>query len=191
MEFIGIGLFIYWMYKKYKRLEKIEVSVLMLGLDNAGKTCISKALLNEDITNVEPTQGFNVKEMQHGKFKMKMWDIGGQKTIRPQWRNFFENTDLLIFVVDSADKRRLEEAGSELASLLDEDHLVGIPLLVYANKQDLVSAVPPEEIVGVLGLMDVKNRTWQIQPSSAKTGQGLSEGVEWMLGEIASQRRLV
>ena len=47
------------------------------------------------------------------------------------------------------------------------------------------------QIVGALGLMEVKNRTWQIQPCSAKTGQGLSDGVDWMLGEISKQKNLV
>lgn len=151
----------------------------MLGLDNSGKTSILKRLSDEDITHIMPTQGFNIKSLLHEGFKLNVWDIGGQKTIRPYWKNYFENTDAMIYVVDSSDRRRLEEAGEELQELLAEDKLGGIPILIFANKQDLISAVPQEEIVECLQLMAITDRPWQIQPSSAKTGVGLEEGMQW------------
>lgn len=151
----------------------------MLGLDNSGKTSILKRLSDEDITHIMPTQGFNIKSLLHEGFKLNVWDIGGQKTIRPYWKNYFENTDAMIYVVDSSDRRRLEEAGEELQELLAEDKLGGIPILIFANKQDLISAVPQEEIVECLELMKITDRPWQIQPSSAKTGVGLEEGMQW------------
>ena len=89
----------------------------------------------------------------------------GQKSIRPYWRNYFEQTDALviscwgllsfhhvistlpqIYVIDSADRRRLEETGVELGLLLEEDKLAGVPLLIFANKQDLLSALPASEV---------------------------------------------
>merc|ERR1711937_670583 len=135
--------------------------ILMLGLDNSGKTSILKRLSDEDITHIMPTQGFNIKSLLHEGFKLNVWDIGGQKTIRPYWKNYFENTDALIYVVDSSDRRRLEEAGEELAALLEEDKLQGIPVLIFANKQDLISAVPGDELIETMGLMDIKDRPWQ------------------------------
>ena len=81
-----------------------------LGLDNAGKTTILKQLSSEDITQVTPTQGFNIKSVNTSGFKLNVWDIGGQRRLRPYWANYFENTDVLIFVVDSADSKRLQEA---------------------------------------------------------------------------------
>ncbi len=63
-----------------------------------------------------------------------MWDIGGQKAIRPYWKNYYENTDGLVFVVDSSDEERLNECVEELNSLLTEENLAKVPLLVYANK---------------------------------------------------------
>jgi len=164
--------------RKLKKSES-EVRILMLGLDNSGKTSILKRLSDEDITHIMPTQGFNIKSLLHEGFKLNVWDIGGQKTIRPYWKNYFENTDAMIYVVDSSDRRRLEEAGEELQELLAEDKLGGIPILIFANKQDLISAVPQEEIVECLQLMSITDRPWQIQPSSAKTGVGLEEGMQW------------
>merc|ERR1711959_259133 len=169
--------------RKLKRSET-EVRILMLGLDNAGKTSILKRLSDEDINHIMPTQGFNIKSLLHEGFKLNVWDIGGQKTIRPYWKNYFENTDALIYVVDSSDRKRLEEAAMELAELLEEDKLAGIPVLVFANKQDLMNATPPDEIVGAMDLMNVTDRAWQIQPSSAKTGVGLQEGMEWTVKQI-------
>jgi ADP-ribosylation factor-like protein 3 len=86
-----------------------EVRILLLGLDNAGKTSILKRVASEDITEIKPTQGFNIKSVTQEGIKMNVWDIGGQKTIRPYWRNYYDATDVLIYVIDSADRRRLEE----------------------------------------------------------------------------------
>merc|ERR1712070_859279 len=166
--------------RKLKRSDN-EARILMLGLDNSGKTTILKKLSDEDISHVMPTQGFNIKSLLQDNFKLNVWDIGGQKTIRPYWKNYFENTDALIYVVDSSDKRRLEEAAQELGELTEEDKLTGIPVLVFANKQDLMNAVAAEEIVEAMSLMDIKDRAWQIQAASAKQGMGLTEGMEWVV----------
>jgi len=105
-------------------------------------TCAESSLSDDDCV----LQGFNIKSLIHEGFKLNVWDIGGQKTIRPYWKNYFENTDALIYVVDSSDRRRLEEASDELQQLLEEDKLGGIPVLIFGNKQDLISAVPQEEV---------------------------------------------
>merc|ERR1711879_433559 len=158
--------------KKMKKDEK-EARILMLGLDNAGKTTILKKMSEEDISHIMPTQGFNIKSLVHEGFKLNVWDIGGQKTIRPYWSNYFEASDALIYVIDSSDKRRLEESGQELKELLAEDKLSGIPLLVFANKQDLLQASPADEISESLNLASISDRTWTIQACSAKEGSGL------------------
>merc|ERR1712224_546457 len=108
--------------RKLKRSDQ-EARILVLGLDNAGKTTILKKLSDEDITHIMPTQGFNIKSLVYDGFKLNVWDIGGQKTIRPYWSNYFESTDALIYVVDSSDERRLEESSKELKELLAEDKL--------------------------------------------------------------------
>mmetsp|Transcript_107189 Transcript_107189/g.284191 ORF Transcript_107189/g.284191 Transcript_107189/m.284191 type:complete len:179 (-) Transcript_107189:123-659(-) len=166
--------------KKMKKDEQ-EARILMLGLDNAGKTTILKKLSEEDISHIMPTQGFNIKSLVHEGFKLNVWDIGGQKTIRPYWSNYFESSDALVYVIDSSDRRRLEESGSELRELLAEDKLGGIPLLIFANKQDLLQATPADEIAEVLNLSAIGDRTWTIQACSAKDGTGLQDGMEWLV----------
>lgn len=161
-----------------------EARILILGLDNAGKTSILKKLSDEDINHIMPTQGFNMKSLTQEGFKLNVWDIGGQRAIRPYWRHYFENADVLVYVVDSADKRRLEEAGTELDQLLEEEKLAGVPLLVYANKQDLVSAVPAAGIADSMNLTSLRDRAWHVQQCSAKTGNGLQEGMDWLMRNV-------
>ena len=173
--------------RKMKKDEK-EARILMLGLDNAGKTTILKKLSEEDISQVMPTQGFNVKSLVHEGFKLNVWDIGGQKSIRPYWSNYFDACDCLVFVIDSSDRRRLEECAQELTELLAEDKLAGVPLLIYANKQDLLQALSPQEISETMQLENIRDRCWTIQACSAKSGDGLQEGMEWLCQEFAKAK---
>merc|ERR550539_85148 len=110
---------------KELRKNEQEARILVLGLDNAGKTTILKKLSDEDIEHIMPTQGFNIKSLMHAEFKLNVWDIGGQRSIRPYWRNYYDQTDALVYVIDSADTRLLEETGVELGQLLEEDKLAG------------------------------------------------------------------
>ncbi|KAB1270786.1 ADP-ribosylation factor-like protein 3 [Camelus dromedarius] len=161
--------------RKLKSAPDQEVRILLLGLDNAGKTTLLKQLASEDISHITPTQGFNIKSVQSQGFKLNVWDIGGQRKIRPYWRNYFENTDILIYVIDSADRKRFEETGQELAELLEEEKLSCVPVLIFANKQDLLTAAPASEIAEGLNLHTIRDRVWQIQSCSALTGEGVQE----------------
>lgn len=129
--------------KKAKEKEK-EMRLLVLGLDNAGKTTIIKKFNGEDINEISPTLGFNIKSLQYENYKLNVWDIGGQKTIRSYWRNYFEQTDGVIWVVDSSDKLRLEDTKAELHALLRQEKLMGATLLVFCNKQDIPGSLTPE-----------------------------------------------
>lgn len=161
-----------------------EARFLLLGLDNAGKTTILKHLSEEETTNIQPTQGFNIKTLTRDGFNLKIWDIGGQRTIRPYWRNYYERTDALIYVVDSADKKRVDEAASTLSELLAEEKLAGVTILVFANKQDLMGALKADEISEAFSLHLLRDRPWQIQACSAMDGTGLKEGMEWLMKQL-------
>ena len=118
--------------------------------------------MGEEINFVMPTQGFNIKSFKQPGFTFNVWDIGGQKAIRKHWKNYFDQIDLLMYVIDATDKKRLEECLEELSNLLEEDELSGVPLLFFANKQDLITALQPDEIVEQLMLDQIDDRDWSI-----------------------------
>ena len=169
--------------RKLKKTDN-EARILVLGLDNSGKTTILKKLSEEDVTHIMPTQGFNIKSLMQDGFKLNVWDIGGQKSIRPYWRNYFDQTDGLVYVIDSADRRRMEECGIELGQLLEEEKLANVPTLVFANKQDLLNALGADEISEGLNLQEIRDRQWKICACSAKNGEGLQEGMEWLVEAV-------
>ncbi|KAI9510036.1 GTP-binding protein [Russula earlei] len=169
------------------RLKEKEMRLLFLGLDNAGKTTILKKLNDEDITSVSPTLGFNIKTFVYGRYTLNIWDVGGQRTLRPYWRNYFEQTDALVWVVDSGDRLRLNDCKEELHSLLLEDRLAGASLLVFANKQDIQGSMSDKDIEEALGLPAIKSHQWNIIPCSALTGYNLLDGLNWVVGEVASR----
>ncbi|CAD6231888.1 GSCOCG00001636001-RA-CDS [Cotesia congregata] len=172
--------------KKLKQKEK-EMRILMLGLDNAGKTTILKRYIGEPIDTISPTLGFNIKTIEHKDYKLNIWDVGGQKSLRSYWKNYFEATDGIIWVVDSADKLRLEDCKAELHKLLQEERLLGASLLVLANKQDLPGALSLDEIAEILNLKVIKSHHWKIFNTSAITAENLLNAVNWIVDDISAR----
>ena len=162
-----------------------EVRVLILGLDNAGKTTILYKLYSPNrVIRTMPTLGFNVETVKYESLNFNVWDLGGQTNIRPFWRCYYENTSAIIYVVDSCDHNRLGLSSNELLAMLEEEELKNIPLLVFANKQDAKNALNEAEISTKLGLHTIKDRRWKIQKSSAINGDGLKEGLSWLAQTI-------
>lgn len=159
---------------------KVKRRLLFIGLDNAGKTTILKAMSDESPASVAPTRGFNVKQIVRDNVEFNIWDIGGQQALRAYWKGYYDKINGIVWVIDSADGRRLEENGYELAALLEEEKLAGVPILILANKQDLATAEPPDEITMKLGLHEIRNRNWQIQGCSALTKAGLDDALSWL-----------
>ena len=113
-----------------------------------------------------------------------MWDLGGQTSIRPYWRCYYQNTNAVIYVVDSADTERMGISKQELVTMLEEEELKDAALMVFANKQDLPNAATAEVIAEKLGLSALKNRQWQIFKTSALKGDGLYDGLDWLISTV-------
>ena len=114
---------------------KKDMRILMVGLDAAGKTTILYKLKLGEVVTTIPTIGFNVETVDYKNISFTVWDVGGQDKIRNLWRHYYQNTQGLIFVVDSNDKARIEDAKNELHKMLQEEELKEADLLVFANKQ--------------------------------------------------------
>lgn len=120
--------------------------------------------------------------------------MGGQSKLRGLWHHYFHGCEAVIFVVDSGDRERMRDgednAKEELDRILEHPELRRAVLLVYANKQDLPDALRPEEIKALLGLNEVpKERLWHLQPACAMKGEGLSEGLDWLLQAVEKNAR--
>lgn len=137
-----------------------------------------------EVVQTTPTIGFNVETVEYRNLKFSVWDVGGQAKIRRLWKHYYENARGIIFVVDSNDRDRLENASSELNGLLNEPELNNAVLLVFANKQDLQSSLSVAEIADGLGLSRLRGRKWHIQGSSATRGEGLYEGFDWLANTL-------
>ncbi len=107
--------------------------------------------------------------------------------IRPLWRHYFQNTQALVLVVDSNDRCRIDQARDEIHRMLVEEELRGVPLLIYANKQDLPNAMSAAEVTEKLGLSKLRQRKWYIQESCAPTGEGLYDGLDWLRAACAGE----
>jgi len=174
--------------KLFKRLfSKKDMRILMVGLDAAGKTTILYKLKLGEIVTTIPTIGFNVETVEYKNINFTVWDVGGQDKIRPLWRHYFQNTQGLIFVVDSNDRERISEASEELQKMLNEDELRDAALLVFANKQDLPNAMSVAEVTDKLGLHSLRSRKWYIQSTCATSGDGLYEGLDWLSNVLSGK----
>mmetsp|Transcript_25139 Transcript_25139/g.44045 ORF Transcript_25139/g.44045 Transcript_25139/m.44045 type:complete len:182 (+) Transcript_25139:2-547(+) len=167
---------------------KREMRILMVGLDAAGKTTILYKLKLGEVVTTIPTIGFNVETVEYRNISFTVWDVGGQDKIRPLWRHYYTNTQGLIFVVDSNDRERVEDAREELHRMINEDELRDAVILVFANKQDLPNAMTAAEITEKLGLHTIRGRNWYIQSACATNGDGLYEGLDWLSRALTSKK---
>lgn len=170
---------------------KRDVRMLMVGLDAAGKTTLLfKLKMGETVTTI-PTIGFIVESVEYKNSKLTVWDVGGQTKIRALWRHYYQNTQGIIFVIDSNDHDRIGEARHELMQMLTEEELKDSALLIYANKQDLPKAMSTSQIVDSLGLSTLRSHPWHVQATCALTGEGLYQGLDWLVNEIEKKNELL
>lgn len=130
-----------------------------------------------------------METVEYKALSFTVWDVGGQSKLRPLWRHYYHGSRGLIFLVDSNDTRRMEEAGETLASILEDDELRSVPVLVLANKQDLPRALEPAAVADKLGMSKMRGRAWHVQGCNALTGDGLYEGMDWLAATLRAEKR--
>lgn len=161
--------------------------VLVVGLDAAGKTSLLYKLKPKKVEMTIPTIGFNVEhaELSTGceLINIDAWDVGGRDKLRPLWRHFYADKQAVIFVIDSNDRERFPEVKDEIRKIYQEDQLSELPMLIFANKQDLPHAARASELVEVLELQTLRQK-WQIFESSCLKNQGIQDGMAWLLSAI-------
>eukprot|EP01095_Lingulamoeba_sp_RSL-Kostka_P015073 TRINITY_DN681_c0_g1_i1.p1 TRINITY_DN681_c0_g1~~TRINITY_DN681_c0_g1_i1.p1 ORF type:complete len:192 (+),score=48.10 TRINITY_DN681_c0_g1_i1:34-576(+) len=161
-----------WSNKEYK--------VIVIGLDNAGKTTTLYKLLLNEVVVTAPTIGSNVEEITYKNLRFLMWDVGGQQATRSTWSTYYTNANAIILVIDSTDTERIPIVKEELQNILESEELVNPAILIFANKQDLKDAMSASDVSEALSLHDIKDHSWHIQASCALTGEGLYSGMDWL-----------
>ena len=158
--------------------------IVILGMQNAGKTTILYRLSLGQVVKTTPTIGSNVEELVYENVKFQAWDLGGQESNRSLWDVYYMNTDGVIYVIDSQDENNYEESKAQFHKILKNSTLKNATILIYANKQDLQGAKSINDIIRDYELDKIKNHSWQIQPCSALRGEGLIEGLKWLSEQL-------
>ncbi|XP_031147618.1 ADP-ribosylation factor-like protein 13B isoform X3 [Sander lucioperca] len=181
-----------WM--SFRRKCQRKVTLVMVGLDNAGKTATVRGIQGENPEDVAPTVGFSKVDLKQGKFDVTIFDLGGGKRIRGIWKNYYSESHGVVFVVDSSDVQRIQETRETMAEVLQHPRIAGKPVLVLANKQDQEGALAEADIIENLSLEKLVNENkclCQIEPCSAVLGYGkkfdksIKKGMKWLLNNIA------
>ncbi|CAO3636134.1 unnamed protein product [Cunninghamella echinulata] len=160
-------------------MQKEEYNVLIIGLDNAGKTTLLERIksLFSGITGlspdkIAPTVGLNIGRIEVNSSRIKFWDLGGQRDLQTIWERYYSECHAIVFVVDSTDSRRLEECKDTFETLITNDLVEGVPILMLANKQDVSNSLRVEDIKEVFNKIAVKlgARDSRVLPVSALEG---------------------
>lgn len=164
--------------------------VLILGLDNSGKTTFleharcnfNKNYKHIDLNRIASTVGLNVGKIDTNGVILNFWDLGGQKELQLLWDKYFLESHGLIWVVDSSDRGRLNESVEAFNNIIKNELLHNLPLLFVLNKQDIPNAMRPDEVVSAFrsSLDLIGDRRFLAIPTSALKGSGLNESIGWI-----------
>eukprot|EP00741_Cyanophora_paradoxa_P022150 tig00021435_g21382.t1 len=171
--------------------------ICVVGLDSSGKTSLLYRLKLDKAISTIPTVGYNtnvcgrlpagrcaVESVQFKNIQFDIWDLGGQQRLRDLWKHYYKEADGVIFVVDSHDQARMDEAIRELNAVVANPQTSRAVLLVMANKQDLPEAQPVAEIERLLAPSLPKTRPYLVLGTSVVSGQGVNEGLEWLASSV-------
>ncbi|ETV70419.1 hypothetical protein, variant [Aphanomyces astaci] len=175
---------------------KAEVHLLIIGLDYAGKTTLLEQLKTMfgkkagiPLDKIPPTVGLNIAKVDISRTNVIFWDLGGQERLRAIWSKYYSESHGVVFVVDSSDPARFDEARAALASMLAHPELSDVPLLVLANKSDLDTAQTSAELTARLELDRLaESHQWTQRPISALT-TGIADAVTWFVSAVKQTDR--
>lgn len=168
--------------------------VLILGLDNSGKTTFlehSKCSFNKnykhvDLSRIASTVGLNVGKIETNGVILNFWDLGGQKELQLLWDKYFLEAHAVIWIVDSSDRDRLRESVEAFTNIIKNELLDRLPLLFVLNKQDISTAMKSDEVIRSFqaSLDLIGDRRFLSIPASALKGNGITESICWIAEQV-------
>lgn len=179
----------------YKHLtQKDEFFVLILGLDNAGKTTFlesAKTRFSRDhkgtnLAKITTTVGLNIGKIDTNGVRLNFWDLGGQEELQALWDKYYQECHAVIYVVDTSDRERIPESKQAFLKMIHNENVKGVPLLVAANKQDLEDCMGVREVKPLFesGEEMLSMREVMVLATSGLTGDGVVEGIDWIAQAI-------
>ena len=161
-----------------------NISITIIGLPSAGKTTLVRAMSNEDTESVVPTIGVLHSTVKVGGLTFDISDIAGNKNAQVLWEEYCNGSNLILYVIDSADQEAVAASEQQLESLFANENISSIPILVIANKQDLPEALNPDDIMDKLKLQNVNDRKIKLFCTSAKLKTHVSDIIQWICDEF-------
>ena len=171
--------------------QKEEYSVLILGLDNAGKTTYleqTKTKFNKNnkgmnLSKITTTVGLNIGQVTLGNIRLNFWDLGGQEELQSLWDKYYAESHAVIYIVDSSDHERLDESKDAFDKMIVSEALEGVPLLLLANKQDLPEVISVQDLKSMLkeSVPKMGERDRKVMGVSALTGENVNQGIQWLV----------
>ncbi|KAL5016044.1 hypothetical protein ScPMuIL_005633 [Solemya velum] len=175
-------------------VQKDEYSVLILGLDNAGKTTyleqtkiqFNKNYQGMNLNKITSTVGLNIGKITIGKVLLNFWDLGGQEELQSLWDKYYAESHAIIYIVDSSDRERIGESKEAFDKMIASEALRGVPLLMLANKQDLKECINVADVRKVFNPVPqlIGQRECKVRGVSALKGDGVNDGIEWLVDSI-------
>ncbi|XP_023074343.3 LOW QUALITY PROTEIN: ADP-ribosylation factor-like protein 8B [Piliocolobus tephrosceles] len=168
---------------------KEEMELTLVGLQYSGKTTfvnvIASGQFSEDMI---PTVGFNMRKVTKGNVTIKIWDIGGQPRFRSMWERYCRGVNAIVYMIDAADREKIEASRNELHNLLDKPQLQGIPVLVLGNKRDLPNALDEKQLIEKMNLSAIQDREICCYSISCKEKDNIDITLQWLIQHSKSRR---
>lgn len=175
-------------FKRLFRFRTRQANLTICGLDNSGKTTLINYLLHGEFQETMPTSGLNREVIDLPKLTLEVFDLGGQTQFRDMWADYNEQSDALIFAVDSADSARFEEAKEIFYKIINTQINPRIPVLILIHKCDLAERIGIKEFIPRFGLNnpDIKFQ-WAVFETSAVTGEGVIKAFQWLVDLLGGE----
>lgn len=170
-----------------QKIKDQEIRVLVLGLDNAGKTTIINQIMGRDIATVAPTMGFQIHTFPWKNYSVNVWDIGGQSSLRSFWGNYFDRLDVVVWVIDAGNTLKLQELYEELREkVIKQDQLQGTYFVVLVNKIDTIAPEERDEVYSAIAStlkvsLELSATKYTVRTVLGRTGEGLGLAMDWIV----------